>query len=169
MLASSIFTFLAALSTAQPGMQLVEDPAFDQTIRRYLDFSVPVISCDEFQPIMKEVLILDAREPDEYAISHIEKARNVGYKRFTLDALQDVSPDTPIVVYCSIGYRSEKIAEKLLSAGYSQVYNLYGSIFEWVNQGNRVVDAAGKETLSVHGYNRSWSKWITNPRMQKVW
>jgi len=33
-------------------------------------------------------------------------------------------------VYCSLGIRSEVIAKKLKKAGYTNVFNLYGGIFE---------------------------------------
>ena len=42
--------------------------------------------------------------------------------------------------------RSEKIGKKLLDMGYTNVKNLYGSIFEWANQGNILVDQKGSET-----------------------
>ena len=47
-------------------------------------------------------------------------------------------------MYCSIGKRSEKVTQKLKKAGYNNVSNLYGGIFEWVNQGNEVVDTNNK-------------------------
>ena len=71
-----------------------------------------------------------------------------------------------IVVYCSIGYRSEKIAEKLRRKGYT-VFNLYGGIFDWKNKGNTVVDSLGNTTEKVHAYNEAWSKWLFNG--QKVY
>jgi hypothetical protein len=64
------------------------------------------------------------------------------------------------VVYCTVGVRSEKVGEKLKAAGYQNVRNLYGSIFEWVNQGNPVVDNQGKPTQQVHAYSRVWGVWL---------
>jgi len=74
-----------------------------------------------------------------------------------------------MVVYCSIGYRSEKIGEKLLRLGYKNVYNLYGSIFEWANEKYQLVGSNGKTTNRVHSYNKSWSKWVTNEEIKTVW
>lgn len=62
-------------------------------------------------------------------------------------------------MYCSIGYRSEKIAKKLLENGYDNVSNLYGGIFEWANQGNKVYNDYG-ETTKVHAFSRLWSVWL---------
>ena len=36
----------------------------------------------------------------------------------------------------------------------------YGSIVEWVNQGNTVVNDTGEKTLKVHAYNKKWGIWL---------
>jgi 3-mercaptopyruvate sulfurtransferase SseA len=72
-----------------------------------------------------------------------------------------------VVVYCSVGYRSERVGEKLLGAGYQHVHNLYGSLFEWVNEGNPVVDKQEKPTQRVHAYSRLWGVWLK--RGEKVY
>ena len=63
-------------------------------------------------------------------------------------------------MYCSLGVRSEDIAEKLKEAGYTNVLNLYGGIFEWKNNNNKVFDAYEKETEDVHTCTQEWSKWL---------
>jgi len=65
------------------------------------------------------------------------------------------------VVYCSIGVRSEDIGEKLMDAGYNNVTNLYGGIFEWKNKGNQVYDTLGNETERVHAFNKHWGKLLS--------
>ena len=157
----------ATACTAQPTSTLVANPDFDQTIRSYIDFSVPIITVDELAENQDSYLLLDAREPDEYEVSHIAGAKYIGFKEFDPSSLQDVPKDKPIVLYCSIGYRSEKTGEKLQELGFTNVKNLYGSIFEWVNRGQSVVDATGKETNSVHAYSKKWGKWIDNPAVEK--
>ena len=71
-----------------------------------------------------------------------------------------------IVVYCSIGYRSEKIGKKIKNLGFSRVYNLYGGIFEWSNRAYPLIDNQKKKTIKVHGYNQDWGKWLS--RGEKV-
>ncbi len=152
---------------AQPGSsQMVDNPDFDKTIRSYLSFSVPVITCKDLASIKGDVTLLDARELEEYTISHIPGAAHVGFNDFQDSAVKDIPRDQPIVVYCSIGYRSEKIGEKLQAMGFSNVQNLYGSIFEWVNQGHPVV-ARDQETMDLHTYNKKWGKWVENPNITK--
>ena len=147
----------------------VIDPKFDQKIIGTIDFSIPVIGVKELKDIRDEVLIFDTREQDEFIVSHIPGAKFLGYEDFSPNRLDNIPKETKIVLYCSIGYRSEKIGEKLQKLGYSNVYNLYGSLFEWVNQGNPVVTGNGNITNKVHTYNRSWSKWVDGQKVEKIW
>ena len=59
-----------------------------------------------------------------------------------------------------MGYRSERIGEKLQKMGFTNVKNLYGGIFDWKNQDFEVVGMDNLATDSVHTYNKSWSKWL---------
>ena len=107
------------------------------------------------------LVYLDAREKEEFDVSHIKGAIFVGYADFDISKLPGLSKETSIVVYCSVGYRSEKIAEKLLQNGYAKTQNLFGGIFDWINKGYSVYDTSEKKTQKVHGYNESWGKWLT--------
>jgi rhodanese-related sulfurtransferase len=146
-----------------------EDTTFDGKVSRTISFSVPVIGVEELAQKKDQYLLLDAREKKEYQVSHIEGARYIGYNNFSIDQIADIPKDQPVVLYCSIGYRSEKIGEQLKEAGYTNVQNLFGSIFEWVNQGYPVVGEQQKPTEQVHTYNRNWSKWVLNPEIEKTW
>ena len=139
-----------------------EDPDFNRKVNRLLNYSVDVIDVSELKDHLNEYTLLDIRELDEYLVSHLPSASYFGYDHPRWDILDDIPKDQPIVVYCSIGYRSEKIGEKLLKKGYTNVRNLYGSIFEWANQNYPMVDRDGNTTNDVHGYNKKWSKWVTN-------
>lgn len=145
------------------------NPGFAKVIDGYLEFSVPVISVDSLFDIGQTVLLLDARQKDEYLVSHLPGARHIGYKYLDLSAIENVAQDTQIVVYCSIGYRSEKVAKKLMDRGYHNVSNLYGSIFEWVNHGYTLETPKGQTTKRLHTYNKKWSKWVEDPGITKTW
>jgi rhodanese-related sulfurtransferase len=146
-----------------------QNPDFDKKVNSYLSYSAPVISVSEAAKNKDSYLFLDARELEEYNVSHIPSAKFIGYDDFNIKGLEGISKDKPLVVYCSIGYRSEKIATKLKKNGFTNVKNLYGSIFEWVNFGNEVWDNNNKPIKSIHTYNKSWSKWVTNSNYQKKW
>jgi rhodanese-related sulfurtransferase len=135
---------------------------FDAMIDSTLQKTVPFMSSDNLLDNYENYTILDTREIDEYNISHLKKAIHVGYDNFNMNTTsKKLSLNTPIVVYCSVGYRSEKIAEKLIKKGY-KVYNLYGGIFKWKNMKNTVIDTSNIETNKVHCYNEEWSKWLVN-------
>lgn len=163
------FVLLNAVSSSdllaqQPSCQ---DPKFDKTVKKYLDFSIPTIDVSTAFMESSKYVFLDARELQEFNVSHIPQARYIGYDKFNLQTIKDIPKDKAIIIYCSIGYRSEKIGEKLVKAGYKNVKNLYGSIFEWVNRSLPLVDNANKPTKVVHTYNNSWSKYVTNPAFVK--
>lgn len=100
-------------------------------------------------------LLLDARQPEEYAVSHLQGAQQIDPKVPDLSILTAISQDQPIVVYCSVGYRSARVADQLQQAGFTQVYNLEGSIFQWANEGYPVWQS-DRPTDRVHPYDRMW-------------
>lgn len=152
-----IFIVLALI---QSTASIAQSKSFDVLLRSLIKKTVPIIKVQELKSKSTEVVLLDARELDEFEVSHLKNARHVGFNNFSLESIEDIPKTAPIVVYCSIGVRSEKIGEKLLAAGYTNVKNCYGSIFEWVNQGNEVVDMQNKPTKKIHAYNKKWGVWV---------
>ena len=69
----------------------------------------------------------------------------IEYDNFNLTRVKIVPKEAELIVYCSKRHLSQKIPQKLTKAGYHLVQNLYGGIFEWVNQGNEVVDENRQE------------------------
>lgn len=158
---SLLFISLFLLAFAARGQA-----SLDQLLSRYNEQSIPYISVEELKMLQqnKDLVLLDAREPEEYQVSHIKGAVFSGFSNFSAEAISESIKDkaAPIVVYCSLGIRSEKISEKLKEEGYTNIRNLYGGIFEWKNKGFPVFDTEGMETEKVHAYSKSWSKWLTN-------
>lgn len=123
--------------------------------------TVPLMTPGEFAAKESaDYLILDTREENEYKVSHIPEAVWAGYDNFQEELLTDMPKDKPILLYCSVGYRSERIGERLQEMGFTNVHNLYGGIFEWSNKDNKILDENKTPTAKVHGFNREWSKWI---------
>ncbi len=139
----------------------IKNPEYKAVLDEMYQHSAPLISVDSLKQL-KNVYLLDAREKDEFKVSHLKNAKNVGYIWFDMRKVVDIPKDANVVVYCSVGYRSEKIAEKLIKNGFQKVYNLYGGIFEWVNEHQPVYKSDGVQTSEVHTYNKSWSKWLSN-------
>jgi rhodanese-related sulfurtransferase len=139
----------------------VQSKAYDLMIRSLISHTVPEISVDSLKKNYSKVVLLDAREPNEYLVSHMKGSINVGYDKFSINEVKNISKEDTIVVYCSVGYRSEKVGEKLKQAGYKNVYNLYGGIFEWKNRFNLVYNDVG-ETEDIHAYGMAWGIWLSN-------
>jgi rhodanese-related sulfurtransferase len=129
----------------------------DKEVKKLYSNTVPVISPEQ---VKGKAVLLDARERSEYDVSHLPKARWVGYDDFDLKRLAGIPKSDTVIVYCSIGYRSERIGEQLIKAGYTKVFNLYGGIFQWKNSDGAVVDANNDTTERVHCYDRSWSRFL---------
>jgi len=146
----------------------VNNPKFKRKIDWLLRETVPFISVTELKDKTDDYLLLDAREQEEFDVSRIRNAQHLGFDHPDFSILKEVDKSQAIVVYCSIGYRSEKIGEQLKSRGFTNVLNLYGSIFEWSNRGYPLCDAEGNETKKVHTYNKRWAKWVDNPEVIKV-
>lgn len=138
---------------------------YKEKLESLYNHTVPLIPTDALKQKMKSepsMVLLDIRSEEEYAVSHIKHARFVDYDAFSEEVVADLPREAPVIVYCSVGYRSEKIGEKLLKMGFQNVHNLYGGIFQWKNDGFEVLNALGQPTDSVHTYNKSWSKWLEN-------
>ena len=110
----------------------------------------------------KNPLLLDARTIEEYEVSHLIDAKIVPNNLENL-AEERINYLTPIVVYCSVGYRSSAIARRLLSMGYKNVFNLDGSIFQWVNE-NHPVYREGEPVNKVHPYQKFWQHLLIDRR-----
>ena len=125
--------------------------------------AVAHISTDTLQswlsesPNGKNLLLFDVREPEEYEVSHLPGAQPVPSRDEALRALQNVSPNQRIVLYCSVGYRSSDLAGFLMKRGFTKVYNLEGSIFAWANE-ERPVYRGKQRVRVVHPYDNNWGR-----------
>lgn len=133
-------------------------------LHKHNTHEIPYIHIQNLDTLKSKIIVLDAREFNEYKVSHIKGAVWIGYNNFNLETVLKQFPDKnkDIVVYCSLGIRSENIAIRLKNAGYSNVKNLYGGIFEWKNNHYTVYNSEEKETDSIHAFSKKWSKWLTN-------
>lgn len=135
--------------------------SYDEMLGSLLNYSVDTIS-PRF--VNQDFLILDTREIEEYEVSHLRGAVHVGYDDLDLSRLAKEKKSQKILVYCTVGYRSEKVGEKLKELGFTSVYNLYGGIFSWVSEEREVVDVNDKLTKKVHTYDEEWGEWLSKIR-----
>ena len=101
------------------------------------------------------IILIDAREGKEYAVSHLKGALQASRVQDAVALLEAHDSSVPVVVYCSVGFRSAALAEGLIAAGFTNTANLEGSIFEWGNSGHPVY--RGTQAVEViHPFNPKW-------------
>ena len=110
---------------------------------------VPVTKVREL--VESKAMIIDAREEDEYALSHIKGAVNIPLSQFR-DRLDEIPKDQPVYVHCRSSQRSYNMVRALGQLGYDHVYNLDGSFlgvceYEYFN------DVVSKREPIVTDYN----------------
>lgn len=132
---------------------------YQALLKTLYDSSFPVVKPAQVTNLAT-YQVLDARENEEYEVSHLQNAIWVGHDTFTLKSVAELDKNKPVLIYCTVGARSEEIGKKLQKEGFTRVYNLYGGIVHWVNEG-RPVFAKGKPTQKVHTYSKPWSVWLT--------
>lgn len=156
---NSVMFFMVFSSLQACGQDKVESNAYQFMLQKLLSHSVEETLVSEVDK-SADVLYLDAREKEEYEVSHINNSIWVGYDDFNLKRVEKLNKDSEIIVYCSVGYRSEKISERLKENGFTNVSNLYGGIFEWKNQDHSVVNLKGEITDSIHAFDKTWGIWL---------
>lgn len=145
------------------GANVFSQTAYDQKLKSLYNNTVPLVRPQQLSDEMKagrSVVILDTRSKEEFETSHIKGARFIDYDSYVEEEFSNLNKNSEIVVYCTVGYRSERVGEQLEKMGFTRVKNLYGGILQWANEGFPVVNKTGL-TDSVHTYSKKWSVWLT--------
>ena len=85
------------------------------------------------QPSQKGFVLVDVRSPEEHQGGFIPGTYfNIDFRQIQ-ERHQELRSelDSHIVVYCQSGHRSNIAAETLMSLGYTNVYNVEGSMNAW--------------------------------------
>jgi len=85
--------------------------------------TITKVNCDKMKELMNDskTLLLDVRSKEEYDEGHLDNAENRPLTQ--IDELK-VDLNTPIIVYCKSGVRSNEAANLLLDFGYKNIYDL---------------------------------------------
>ena len=142
------------------GQPMVANKKFALLLKNLLSENIPQADIDFVKTLPHDALFIDTRTESEYSVSSISGAIKTGFESFDINILKPVNKDRHLIVFCSIGLRSEKICRLLLKEGYNNVYNLYGGIFEWINRGLPVVDDSGCTLRVIHGFSPLWGLWV---------
>ena len=106
---------------------------YDQFCGAREDGTVPAISVQELKRKMdasEAFELIDVREPFEFEIARIDRAKLIPLAEITGRADQ-LQRDQPIVVHCHSGRRSAQAVRLLQQRGFANVYNLEGGIDAW--------------------------------------
>ncbi|MBX5437622.1 MAG: sulfurtransferase TusA family protein [Alicyclobacillaceae bacterium] len=86
------------------------------------------------------VVLLDVREPAEYAFAHIPGAISVPLGELEARAVElEVLADRPVYVICRTGSRSDTACQMLADRGFKQVYNVVPGMCDWQGPTERTV------------------------------
>ena len=133
-----------------------------RTKARFPDISwINVATLDQWLKNKKgpELLLLDTRSREEFDVSHIETAQVASTLDEAMLLLAGRPKEQLVVTYCSVGYRSAITAAELGKAGFRNVHNLEGSLFEWANKGHPIY-RNGQRVREVHFYNFWWGMYL---------
>lgn len=93
--------------------------------------SYETIDIDEVETKMDEgFVVLDVREPDEFATGHIPSAQNKPLSVLQQDDFSELSKEEKYIVICRSGNRSQTASEILVNEGY-EVVNVSAGMSSW--------------------------------------
>ena len=127
---------------------------------------VPQLSTERLGELLEtdaNVVLLDARSPEEFEASHLRGAVRASSFRAAQEAIKRRGEKPIVVVYCSVGYRSSRLAQRLRAQGVENVFNLEGSLFKWANE-NRAVYRGSAQVRHVHPYDEGWGELLDETR-----
>ncbi len=101
------------------------------------------VSLEQAQEVCEQAdVIIDVREPAEYAVGHLPNAINIprGVLEFKLgEVVDDCNANSNIVLYCKTSGRSALATQSLMKLGYNNVHSILGGFDAWVEAGKPVV------------------------------
>ncbi|WP_083639118.1 rhodanese-like domain-containing protein [Algoriphagus marinus] len=161
------WAFIVAVSLfILPNQGIGQSLAYRTLLSTLYDTDFPTLKPTELSSALADFQILDSREKEEFEVSHLEGAKWVGFDTFKLENVAGLDKNKPVLVYCTVGARSQDIGKRLTEAGFTKVYNLYGGIIHWSNESMPLYQK-GLPTNQVHTYSRSWGIWLE--KGQKVY
>ncbi|UZD22715.1 rhodanese-like domain-containing protein [Algoriphagus halophytocola] len=133
--------------------------AYKALLATLYDSEFPVLKPAELTDL-SSYQVVDTREKEEFEVSHLQHAIWAGYDTFSMENVAELDKNQPVLVYCTVGARSQEIGKKLKEEGFKKVYNLYGGLIEWANE-EKPIYHGDSLTNQVHTYSRSWGIWLT--------
>ena len=139
MLPKSILpALLTAITLTFTSIAHAQSEAAIDEIAGYLDFSEyggGVIFAEQIpREEYKNITIIDARDPAQFAQEHIPGAINIEWRQ-VLNERDQIPKDNMVLIYCNTGSLSAQSGLALRVAGWDNVRILQGGFEEWKNKG----------------------------------
>jgi rhodanese-related sulfurtransferase len=151
---------LAANPTDTKKQQQIEQ-MYDHYSREFSEVkSITAAQLKQWQSSQK-IILVDVRTPEERVVSIIPNA--ITKEEFEQNR-ERYRNDEIIVVYCTIGYRSGKYAQKYPSN--PNIYNLEGGILAWSHSGGKFTNDRGY-TNKIHVFGDRWK--LAPNNYEAVW
>ncbi len=134
----------ASLSISSPALAQSLPPAVKQNVQAALK-PVKTIGMEEYRKIVENpgpALIVDVREPHEYAAGHVPGAINI--PRGVIESqiwnhvgsAEKADVERPIVLQCQSGKRATLAAQTLGELGFTQTSAVIMNLDDWKKAGN---------------------------------
>jgi rhodanese-related sulfurtransferase len=114
--------------------------AFSSCVKKATE-GVEVVNVTTFEQKMKEptAQLLDVRTSGEFAEGHIPNSVNIDVTGADFEQkVAGLDKAQPVLVYCKMGGRSAKAAEKLKALGFTTIVDLDGGFSSWSGEGKPV-------------------------------
>lgn len=163
----SVGVLLLMLQSSRFGLPVVN------TIVRLQFPQTPQITPDQLSIWLNDTnriqpLLLDVRTEEEFVVSHLPDATRVDPNATMAELENLIATSRPLVAYCSVGYRSSAMADRIRQAGGTNVFNLEGSIFSWANSGYPLNAPSSPTGAQVHPYNEFATQLLSPPLRANV-
>jgi len=118
------------------------------------DANIEQIEVEDLYIVAKDIILLDVREPEEFASGFINAHSVLTIPRGKLEFVaidkiaKQFGQDARIVTYCLKGPRGALAALQLQKMGFTNVKNLKGGILGWLHKGNTIHSYLGELSLA---------------------
>ncbi len=137
--------FLASLVSSVPARPL-NITAIEATNRGLVDLpwamltlneSVEEVDVDALEARSPDAVVLDVREPEEYAHGHVPGAISLP-QADVATRISEIPRDRPVFAICQAGMRSLRVAQFLKQMGYENVVSVRGGTEAWRRLGKPI-------------------------------
>lgn len=121
--------------------------SFLSALRAFLPTSFLAEDYDALKATRPDTLVLDVREPHEFAEGHIAGSVLVPMGKLPHHAGEIAKAGKPVVLVCRSGARASGCEGVLRSAGVQEAHVLSGGVLAWARHGRKLVTGSKSPSL----------------------